>query len=296
MEAGGAGGTDFRESDTVAMKRIEQDDQAPTTGSTPDATAVEFQAMRLATHPTPGHDEAHAGEDRFTLFYRVFGGTILSIVALAAVTVYNGLSNNISEVRAELNRVNNDLRGEVARANEARADLVRKDEFNTRQTTVWDGIKTIQAQNLAQTTAVSSQRGDQEAMKERVAKVAADFDAFRKESTLAAEAVKKDTALITDTLKKDVAALDTLKDKLTALATDMKLTRDDIGRMRTELDRNEVHDNDRKESRDKQYKVFDDTTRELLKAVQDCREKIARLEGQTTPMPTPRPATPPKGD
>ena len=294
MEAGGAGGTDFRESDTVAMKRIEQDDQ-PTPGS-PDATAAEFQAMRLATHPAPGHDESRPGEDRFTLFYRVFGGTILSIVALAAVTVYNGLSGNISEVRAELNRVNSDLRGEVARSNEARADLMRKDEFNARVTTVWDGIKTMQAQALAQTTAVSSQRGDQEAMKERVAKVAADFDAFRKESTLAAEVVKRDTAAITDTLKKDVAALDTLKDKLTALAADMKLTRDDIVRMRGELDRNEVHDNDRKESRDRQYKVFDETTKELLKAVQDCREKIARLEGQTTPMPTPRPATTPKGD
>ena len=295
MEAGGAGGKGLPEIDTVAMKRIEQDDQ-PTSTGTPDATAVEFQAMRMATHATPGHDDPHAREDRFTLFYRVFGGTILSIVALAAVTVYNGLSSNISEVRAELNRVNSDLRGEVARANEARADLVRKDEFNSRQTTVWDGIKTVQAQQIAQTTAVGSQRGDQEAMKERVAKVAADFDAFRKESTLAAEAVKKDTAAITDTLKKDVAALETLKDKLTALAADMKLTRDEVARARTELDRNAAYDNDRKESRDRQYKVFDETTRELLKAVQDCREKIARLEGQTTPMPTPRPATTPKGD
>ena len=173
---------------------------------------------------------------------------------------------------------------------------MRKDEFNSRQTTVWDGIKTIQAQNLAQTTAVSSQRGDQEAMKERVAKVATDFDAFRKESTLAAEAVKKDTAAITDTLKKDVAALDTLREKLTALAADTKLTRDEMTRVRTELDRNQAYDHERKESRDRQYKVFDESIKELLKAMQDCREKIARLEGQTTPMPTPRPATTPKGD
>ena len=276
----------------MAMKQIEQDDQ--TGGDIPaDATPSEFQAMRLATHPGP---DGRADEDRFTLFWRVFGGTILSIVALAAVTVYNNLTTSVSELRSELHRVNNDLRGEVARANEARADLVRKDEFNSRLTTVWDGIKTMQAQNIGSTTAVTAQRGDQEAMKERVAKVVADFDAFRKESTLTADAVKKETAGITDTLKKDVAALETLKDKLTAVATDVKLTRDEVTRMRTELDRNEVHDNDRKESRDRQYKVFDDTTKELLKAVQDCREKIARLEGQTTPMPTPRPATPPKGN
>ena len=274
------------------MKQIEQDDQAGST-SPPDATPSEFQAMRLATHPGP---DGRADEDRFTLFWRVFGGTILSIVALAAVTVYNNLTTSVSELRSELHRVNNDLRGEVARANEARADLVRKDEFNSRLTTVWDGIKTMQAQNIGSTTAVTAQRGDQEAMKERVAKVVADFDAFRKESTLTADAVKKETAGITDTLKKDVAALETLKDKLTAVATDVKLTRDEVTRMRTELDRNEVHDNERKESRDRQYKVFDETTKELLKAVQDCREKIARLEGQTTPMPTPRPVTPPKGD
>ena len=292
MEAGGAGGKGLPESDTVAMKRIDQDEQ-PTTGGPADgatSTAVEFAAMRAGTNGDA------AGEERMSMFWRVFGGTILSIVALAAITVYNGLNSGISELRAELNRVNSDLRAEVARAGEARAELVRKDEFNARVTTVWDGIKTMQAQSLSQTTAVSSQRGDQEAMKERVAKVAADFDAFRKESTAAAEAVKKDTALITDTLKKDVAALESLKDKLTALATDMKVTRDEMARVRTELDRNAAHDNDRKESRDKQYKAFDETTKELLKAVQDCREKIARLEGQTTPMPTPRPVTTPTGD
>ena len=36
-----------------------------------------------------------------SLFWRVFGGTILSIVALAAVTLYNNLSNGISDLRAE---------------------------------------------------------------------------------------------------------------------------------------------------------------------------------------------------
>ena len=290
MEAGGTRGTDSGSS-TVAMKRFEQDEQA-TSQSAPDATAVEFQAMRTATHAVGGQDADRAGEDRFTLFWRVFGGTILSIVALAAVTVYNNLNTSVSELRAELHRINSDLRGEVARANEARADLTRKDEFNSRLTTVWDGIKTTQAQSVAQATAATAQRGELEAMKERLA----NLDGFRKESNLVADAVKKDTAAITDTLKKDVAALETLKDKLGAVAADLKLTRDEVARMRTELDRNQAHDNERKESRDRQYKVFDETTKELLKAVQDCREKIARLEGPTTPAPAPRPATPPKTD
>ena len=89
MGAGGAGGTDFRESDTVAMKRIEQDDQTPASGG-PNATAVEFQAMRAGTTADG------SGDERMSLFWRLFGGTILSIVALAAITVYNSLNTGIS--------------------------------------------------------------------------------------------------------------------------------------------------------------------------------------------------------
>ena len=274
----------------MALKRFDQDEQAG--DSAGEATAVAFQGMRGLTHvPPPPHDDPKS-EDRFTLFWRVFGGTILSIVALAAVTVYNNLSNNISELRAELNRVNNDLRGEVARANESRADLTRKDEFNGRMTTVWDGIKTVQTQVAAQSTAATGQRGEFDAMKERVSKAVADLEVFRKESGLAADAVKKDTAAITDAMKKDIAALDTVKERLTAVAADLKLTRDDVARMRGELDRNQAHDNDRKDARDKQSKLFDEAVKELTKGLMDCREKLARLEGQSAPMPTPRPAGP----
>src|SRR5262249_24515853 len=79
--------------------------------------------------------KAHAGhpDDRFSAFWRVFGVTILSILALIAVTVYNNLQSSVTELRAE-----------VSRSNEARAELVKKEEFNTRTQTMWDRVQALQ--------------------------------------------------------------------------------------------------------------------------------------------------------
>jgi small-conductance mechanosensitive channel len=88
----------------------------------PDPRPVE--AMRAH----PGHPD-----DRVSVFWRVFGGTILSIFALVAVTLYNNLQSNVTELRAELSR-----------SNEARAELVKKEEFNARTQNIWDRVQTLQ--------------------------------------------------------------------------------------------------------------------------------------------------------
>jgi DNA repair exonuclease SbcCD ATPase subunit len=72
-------------------------------------------------------------EERLSLFWRVFGGTALSIAALVAITIYNNLTTNINELRAEISRVN-----------EARAELVKKEEFNSRNQNMWDRIQALQ--------------------------------------------------------------------------------------------------------------------------------------------------------
>lgn len=72
-------------------------------------------------------------DDRVSMFWRIFGGTILSIFALVAVTVYNNLQSNVNELRAELSR-----------SNEARSELVKKEEFNTRTQNIWDRVQTLQ--------------------------------------------------------------------------------------------------------------------------------------------------------
>jgi hypothetical protein len=55
-------------------------------------------------------------EEKISLFWRVFGGTLLSIAALVLMTVYQGLSSSINEVRNDLNHVR-----------ELQVDLVKKD-------------------------------------------------------------------------------------------------------------------------------------------------------------------------
>jgi hypothetical protein len=64
---------------------------------------------------------------KISLFWQVFGGTIVSIVALVITTVYSQMTTTESDLRKDLNRV--------------QVDLVRKDEFNTRLTALWNSIK-----------------------------------------------------------------------------------------------------------------------------------------------------------
>jgi hypothetical protein len=77
----------------------------------------------------PPEPPAGRGEERMSLFWRVFGGTLLSIAALVVVTLYQQFTGSINELRAE-----------VVRLNEARGDLVKKDEFNSHLTTLWAGL------------------------------------------------------------------------------------------------------------------------------------------------------------
>jgi hypothetical protein len=80
-------------------------------------------------------------EERISLFWRVFGGTLLSIGALVVVTVYQQFSNSLFE-----------LRNDMIHLNEARADLVKKDDFNTRMTSVWNSMKDLQTATNAVTS------------------------------------------------------------------------------------------------------------------------------------------------
>jgi hypothetical protein len=101
---------------------------------------------------------AAKGEDRISLFWRIFGGTLLSIAALVVVTVYQQFSNSLFEVR-----------NDMIRLNESRADLIKKDEFNTRMTSVWSSMKDLQAT----TTAVTGMR-ERSALLEQQLKTAED--------------------------------------------------------------------------------------------------------------------------
>jgi len=237
-----------------------------------------------AARPAEKKDE----EQHVSVFWRVFGGTILSIVALAAITLYNNLSSGIA-----------DLRNELSREREARAGLVKKDDNDTRSKTIFDRIRTVEGYKV-ELEAIKERTGANAAAIEGTKKDnAAALESVKKDATAALESVKRDAAAALDTVKKDTAGLDVLKERVTAVeavkkdlaalevvkeklagaAADLKTVRDELQKVQQELERNKASDLERKTSRDLQAKQVEEALKELQKGLQDCREKLARLEG-----------------
>lgn len=93
------------------------------------------------------------GDERISLFWRVFGGTLLSLAGLIGITVYQQFNSGLNELRSELNRIN-----------EGRADLVKKDDLAARTTSIWSGIKDLQTA----TGALSSMREHEALLEQRM--------------------------------------------------------------------------------------------------------------------------------
>ncbi len=226
----------------------------------------EMAALETARSATDSSTDRRAEpkkeEEHISLFWRVFGGTILSIVALVSITLYNNLTSSVNELRAE-----------VSREREARAELVKKDEFNTRVTAQYERMRGLDTVKV-----------ELEGMKEKVHTNATAVEGVKRE----ADAMQKDVAslellkervALLEGLKKDVAGLDAIKEKLAAAAADLKTTRDDVQKLTGEVDRNKTSDLERKAIRDSQHKQVDESLKELQTGLQNCREKLARLEG-----------------
>jgi hypothetical protein len=96
-------------------------------------TVLAAETLRRASNLAPDAAPPNKEEERISVFWRVFGGTLLSITALVIITVYNNFSGTLSDLRKDLN-------SQI----ETRADLLKKDEFNTRLTSVWNGLKDVQ--------------------------------------------------------------------------------------------------------------------------------------------------------
>jgi hypothetical protein len=106
---------------------FEEDGQARRRQERGSMLAVE--SMRSATSRKPA-GRPRRGQDKISLFWQVFGGTILSIVALVILTAYNQLSSTQTELRHDLSQV--------------QVDLVKKDDLSTRLTVMWNSIKELQ--------------------------------------------------------------------------------------------------------------------------------------------------------
>jgi DNA repair exonuclease SbcCD ATPase subunit len=82
-------------------------------------------------------------EDGPSALWKVFGGTLLSIAALVAITLCQHFNARLNELQAESTYQNTDLRKDLSRLGEAQAGLLKKDEFNSRLKSVWDSLKDL---------------------------------------------------------------------------------------------------------------------------------------------------------
>jgi hypothetical protein len=119
--------------------RENRNDQRP--APPPEAPVLAAETLRNAAAAPAAPAK---GEERGSVFWRVCGGTVLSIVALVAVTLYQQLSAGVNELRSSVAAINTDLRKDLTQLGQAHADVVKKDEFNGRLTTVWASIKELQ--------------------------------------------------------------------------------------------------------------------------------------------------------
>jgi hypothetical protein len=119
--------------------RENRNDQRP--AQYPEAPILAAETLRNASAPPA----PAKGEERGSVFWRVCGGTVLSIVALVAVTLYQQLTAGVNELRTTVAAINTDLRKDLTQLGQGNADLVKKDEFNGRLTSVWNSIKELQS-------------------------------------------------------------------------------------------------------------------------------------------------------
>jgi len=123
-------------------KRIEREEVSSQNGLG-DSTLLAVATLNGADRASRSQSQAkpEADEQKISVFWRVFGGAIISIAALAAITLYNNLATGIAELRTE-----------IGRGTDARAELVKKDEFNSRSTSMWNRIQELQAMQLSMTS------------------------------------------------------------------------------------------------------------------------------------------------
>jgi len=77
-------------------------------------------------------------KDDIPAFWRICGAAALSITAMVAVTLYIQLSNSVAGLRSELNSLR-----------DHNHEVVRKDDYNSRNLAIAATIKELQANNAA---------------------------------------------------------------------------------------------------------------------------------------------------
>jgi hypothetical protein len=109
----------------VAQNRSERQSQAL-------QNQVVIETLRQGSESPKAAEPEPKDEHRMPVFWRVFGGTVLSITSLIVMTAYQGFTAGLAELRSDLGHLQTECRKEVARLCEAQADLIGKEELATK--------------------------------------------------------------------------------------------------------------------------------------------------------------------
>jgi hypothetical protein len=116
----------------------ERSDSRVLTASTTPLVAETLRSAAEVKEDTPAKPE-----DKVPVMWRIFGGTVLSILALMLVTVYQQIHGALGELRGDLGHLDKDVRRELARFSEAQGELVKADKYSASNKGIWDAIKEL---------------------------------------------------------------------------------------------------------------------------------------------------------
>jgi chromosome segregation ATPase len=170
-------------------RRITRDDEHPAFTDSERNLILAAETLR-SRHEVKLRKPEEKPEEKLSLFWRVFGGTLLSICALVVITAYQQLTGGI-----------HDVRNDVARLREANSDFIKKDDYNNRATQMWNRVNELNGLNASVSVLTNKMTG----LEQQIA--AGDRD--RKE------------------MQGPIALVAALKEKLTALEEQRKVSEQD---------------------------------------------------------------------
>lgn len=239
----------------MAKERQDYEDHESSLTGKNGASVLAAETLRRGAD-RPADDPSPRSEERISVFWRVFGGTLLSIAALVVITVYNQFSGTLTDLRKEVNQLY-----------EARAELLRKDEFNNRLSSVWMSIKDLQT--TTQGLAALGERA--KVLDQHLERQVRNADDDRKEVARKIEEVRKSG----EEERKDI--LRKLEDNRKAVEAE----RADALRQLDEQRRNDTYERKELLARmDEQRRAFEDDRKEMSGKLQALAERLAKVEGR----------------
>lgn len=201
------------------------------------------------SHAAPKEaNSSKSGDEKISLFWRIFGGTILSIVALLVITAYQSISGSIHDMHTELSQLR-----------EAKASLVPKDEFAATRTRMWEKIQDVEKQVGAASAPVVQ-------IKDRITQL-------------------EEQSKTTSQERKEMHELHaTMKERMTQFEQQLnqgKMTQKDLQSLLQTVSGLQ----EKAVLRDQQLKQLEDERKDLIKEVQALRERLARVEATTGSAP-----------